>query len=783
MKKILLIFIMLATVALTSPVTIHALESFSETSAAIETVNPNKKVLTTENLNDGGFSALAISEPQVDSSPDEKYRPVFRDGLIKWLQSWFHVIDQHEEEGDQGIFGLLLSAPTVHADLIGTLKTIGGSEELDGLFQNLLFAAFIMLAGFIVELIFRKMTAQLTRQLADIDPKSELGPGRLWGAVLHILPQLVHVTVFAFASAGIFILTLTYGIQSVRTLFMAILLAIVMARSMVIISDFLFSPYISGLRLIPLGDAPASIVHRSVKVFAWYIAFGLMFIALLDDLGAASSTIQVVGLFEGSILIFLIVLILLAKKKAVRDSILNVEPGEEVSWLRQQFASSWHILAIFYLFGIWLVWLNTMVSGTGGTSGALLISLIIIPSYLFLDQIGQWLVGTVVKTLNIFKPPGEKTGGGTENEQAFKDAGKKEARLKMNLLRLMRLFIGMVLVLWLLSLWGFTLPFAASIVRGMFDILLTLTLAILFWRMASGYIERKLSESYGDEEKEEEVEDSGEFGVAKQRGRDYTILPLLRKFIATTLLVMVTLIILSSLGVNIGPLLAGAGVVGIALGFGAQKLVSDILSGIFNLLDDAFRVGEYIEAGSTVGSVEAITLRNVMLRHPRGMLQIIPHSELGAITNFMRGGIIVKFNLEFPYDTDVNKVRKVIKKVGKEMLEDPEMGPDFIKPLKSQGVREIANSVMVIRGKFTAHPGKHFLIRREAYRRISEALAAKGIHYAHRKVIVEVPNLEEKKDMTKDDRMRQILEAGAAASQTTLDSGQKKEAFKDESPF
>jgi small-conductance mechanosensitive channel len=301
--------------------------------------------------------------------------------------------------------------------------------------------------------------------------------------------------------------------------------------------------------------------------------------------------------------------------------------------------------------------------------------------------------------------------------------------------------------------------------------------------MASGYIERKLSESYGDEEKEEEVEDSGEFGVAKQRGRDYTILPLLRKFIATTLLVMVTLIILSSLGVNIGPLLAGAGVVGIALGFGAQKLVSDILSGIFNLLDDAFRVGEYIEAGSTVGSVEAITLRNVMLRHPRGMLQIIPHSELGAITNFMRGGIIVKFNLEFPYDTDVNKVRKVIKKVGKEMLEDPEMGPDFIKPLKSQGVREIANSVMVIRGKFTAHPGKHFLIRREAYRRISEALAAKGIHYAHRKVIVEVPNLEEKKDMTKDDRIRQILEAGAAASQTTLDSGQKKEAFKDESSF
>ena len=101
---------------------------------------------------------------------------------------------------------------------------------------------------------------------------------------------------------------------------------------------------------------------------------------------------------------------------------------------------------------------------------------------------------------------------------------------------------------------------------------------------------------------------------------------------------------------------AGAGVAGLALGFGAQKLVADVLSGIFYLVDDAFRVGEYIEAGGVSGSVEAITLRNVMLRHHRGMLQIVPFSDLGSITNFMRGGIIVKFNLQFPYDTNIDKV-------------------------------------------------------------------------------------------------------------------------------
>jgi len=226
---------------------------------------------------------------------------------------------------------------------------------------------------------------------------------------------------------------------------------------------------------------------------------------------------------------------------------------------------------------------------------------------------------------------------------------------------------------------------------------------------------------------------------------------------------MVILIVLSSLGVNIAPLLAGAGVLGLAIGFGAQKLVSDVLSGFFFLLDDAFRIGEYSQAGSVGGSVEAITLRNVMLRHHRGMLQIVPHSDLGAITNFMRGGIVIKFPLEFPYDTDIDKVRKIIKKVGQAMLQDEELGDDFILPVKSQGVYEITNSVMVIRVKFTAKPGKQFVIKREAFRRLTEAFNAKGIFYAHRKVIVDFP-VDDRKGSLDEETRRKVLEAGAAAA-------------------
>ena len=200
--------------------------------------------------------------------------------------------------------------------------------------------------------------------------------------------------------------------------------------------------------------------------------------------------------------------------------------------------------------------------------------------------------------------------------------------------------------------------------------------AFFLWKIIDLFIRNHLKNKELAQAAEEDVD--SEWGDAPLLDRSHTLLPVVRKFIGITMLVMTIMLILSALGINIGPLLAGAGVVGIAIGFGAQKLVSDVLSGLFYLLDDAFRVGEYIEAGSITGAVEKITLRNVMLRHHRGMLQIVPYSDLGAITNFMRGGIVVKFNLQFPYDTDVDVVRKVIKRVGIAMLDDPEFGKNFI---------------------------------------------------------------------------------------------------------
>lgn len=146
---------------------------------------------------------------------------------------------------------------------------------------------------------------------------------------------------------------------------------------------------------------------------------------------------------------------------------------------------------------------------------------------------------------------------------------------------------------------------------------------------------------------------------------------------------------MSALGLNIGPLLAGAGVVGIAIGFGAQALVRDIVSGILFSIDDAFCTGEYIDVGLAKGSVEKISIRSLRLRHHLGQINTIPFGEIKNVTNFSRDWVIMKLELRLPFDTDLERVRKLVKGVGRDMLADPELGPNFLQPLKSQGVHRM----------------------------------------------------------------------------------------------
>jgi small-conductance mechanosensitive channel len=209
-----------------------------------------------------------------------------------------------------------------------------------------------------------------------------------------------------------------------------------------------------------------------------------------------------------------------------------------------------------------------------------------------------------------------------------------------------------------------------------------------------------------------------------------TLLPLLRVTTAVTLVVMLVLSSLWALGIEITPLLAGAGVIGLALGFGAQALVRDVIAGIFFLAEDAFRIGEYIESGTTTkGTVERITLRTVALRHHNGPLIFVPYGSLGTVRNTSRDWVIEKFNLPLPIGVDSEKIRKLIKKVGEDMLADPDVGHLIIESLKGKLYR-IDPGVKIFRCKFRTAPGKQFDVRAQALKRIEGALKAMGVGFA-----------------------------------------------------
>ena len=228
---------------------------------------------------------------------------------------------------------------------------------------------------------------------------------------------------------------------------------------------------------------------------------------------------------------------------------------------------------------------------------------------------------------------------------------------------------------------------------------------------------------------------------------------------------MAVLIILSSLGVNIGPLIAGAGVFGLAIGFGAQTLVKDIISGMFFLIDDAIRVGDYVECGGAKGMVEHISLRSLRLRHPRGQIYILPFGDMKNLTNLSRDYVIMKLDFRVRYDADVEKIRKIIKKkVYQPIMENPELGPKLLDPIKSQGVRQMDDSAMIMRVKYKTKPGDQFMIRKEVYHLMQEAFKEEGIEFAHRNVTVYVPPETREAVAGASDETREKLLSGAAAA-------------------
>ncbi|NLR98514.1 mechanosensitive ion channel family protein [Rhizobium sp. P38BS-XIX] len=260
------------------------------------------------------------------------------------------------------------------------------------------------------------------------------------------------------------------------------------------------------------------------------------------------------------------------------------------------------------------------------------------------------------------------------------------------------------------------------VARGILGGIVILLVADLIWQLAKTYIDGKVMQSLPA------VGDSEEMRAS--RARLQTLLPIFRNILAVVIGIIAVMMVLSGLGVQIGPLIAGAGVVGVAVGFGAQTIVKDVISGVFYLWDDAFRIGEYIESGHYKGVVESFSLRSVKLRHQRGPLATIPFGSLGAVNNMNRDWAIDKIIVKVTYDTDLVRLKKIIKDIGQRLLEDEDLKPNIIQTLKMKGVEQFGDFAIEIRLAITAKPNELSVIRRSALALIKQAFDENGIQFA-----------------------------------------------------
>lgn len=330
---------------------------------------------------------------------------------------------------------------------------------------------------------------------------------------------------------------------------------------------------------------------------------------------------------------------------------------------------------------------------------------------------------------------------------------------------------------WVLSNWDVNIGQTGNPVTEFLDTLMILFISWFLYRAVIIYIDHQLAEQDVGTSPDDEGGDN-EMG-GQSTSRIGTLLPLVRNVFVVTIVVLAIMVILSNAGVDIAPLFAGAGVIGLAVGFGSQALIRDIFSGGFFLFDDAFRKGEYIELGEIRGTVEKISLRSFQLRHHNGPLHTIPFGEIKQLTNYSRDWVMMKLPLRLTYDTDIERVRKLVKKLGQQLLENQECGHLFVQPLKSQGVYKMEDSAMIIRVKFMTKPGDQFVTRKVVYAAIRDLFEREGIKFANKEVTV---RLAEEPPEPLTDKQKNSITAAARSVIDDEEAAAQQPQKKDDGP-
>ncbi len=501
-----------------------------------------------------------------------------------------------------------------------------------------------------MEWLFRKAT-QGSRGRLDSLPL-ETTSDRLRVVALRFAFAVGLVAAFALGSIGPF-LAVDWPPLPRQALF-GLLMAFLVTRIAKVVGHFLLAPHHERFRIIPMDTVGARFWQRRLVGFVEWFAFGWVIVGFGVPLGYTLEARQLVAYGLG--LVLLGIALDAVWRRPFAPDVGGEAPSAVVHRLGRGTVNTALSVGIVLL---WVCW--------GARAMASLWLILVIMTLPLAIAITRRAVE------NMLRPSGSTHTDGAAQSVA---AACIERGIRAFLI------IGAAAVL----AWGWGIDLAhlheqdtwfARLADGVLTAIVILLVADVLWHAIKAAIDRKPAEA-------------GDLGLpntdeARKRARLRTLLPIFRNILFVVIIAVAVLMALSAMGVQIAPLVAGAGVVGIAVGFGAQTFARDVIAGMFYLLDDAFRVGEYIQAGRYKGTVEGFSIRSVRLRHHRGPVFTVPFNLLGAVENMSRDWFIDKIAIGVTYDSDLEKARKLIKQIGLELQQDPEFAPLILEPLKMQG--------------------------------------------------------------------------------------------------
>lgn len=601
----------------------------------------------------------------------------------------------------------------------------------------------VFFLGWLAEYFYRKRTDSLVEQIVK-SPTTRYSQ-RIKLLARRFFIRLIGVVIFAVVSIlAYFILAPAH--EPLRIALLAYICSVVLVRAVMVCTKFLFAPYAKSLRVFSISCSDARNIYRLNVLLACYCGIFLMTGFIMKQLDLNQLLVAAWATLFGHLFAALMVICTWIIRKPIRHILME---GVRVNTVAAFVYQNWHWLASFGLVMVdifssyALVLENRNVIVPAITTDVIIISVPILIAVIK-KLIEDSFAGSGEMPDPRHTDPDIDTDTrhdavdesmATRRAGALSRPGHASGPMVSGLSSIISFLIGFGALMLVFMIWGYRVDevikstLAGQIISSLIELVVVVAVAYLLWLVASYFMDPYLP----DEGISGPGDEAGGTGVS----RIATLMPIFKKILFGLLVLLVAMIYLSQLGVDIGPLLAGAGIIGIAIGFGAQTLVKDVISGMFYLIDDAFRKGEYIEIGNIRGTVENISIRSFQLRHHNGPVHTVPYGDITSLTNYSRDWVIMKFEIRIPYETDVEMVRKLIKRVGKEMMQDEEFNPMMIDQLKSQGVNRMDDSALIVRCKFTCHPGHQFYLRRVAYAKIQKAFDDNGIQFAPKRVIVE----------------------------------------------